>query len=1163
MGRHPVPLVAVIVLAIGPIAFAAAVPPAGTELRGEVLELDRVGQAAAERMFSQAEAAIYFPELGRARLLTRQGDTERPDAWLANGEIEVVSRAEVVFPAGSARTEFVTTLERDYPNFRWNAHGPYILKVPAATALPPVAASGKEPDVRPDAAVFTDSFEPGLSNWTLDNNTLDLYGWGATTCAARTGSRSADAIRGGVNTLGCTDPYAPDVITTMTHKSCEGVAGASQAWVDTWIHVASESGEDTLGFYYADGSGNGYGYAFSGSWSAWFHVVLNLKQWYRVGDVTATSCPKLAIQFRSDESVQPGLGARIDDLTVSTAAPSFLACAITAAPATGTAPLTVNFTSTVSNGSSSTAYLWSFGDSANTTATTSTASFTYTAPGEYRARLRVGEQGVYAYAHRTISVTAPANCTVTCTATVPTAGSPGSAVSFASTATASGCTSAPAWSWNFGDGQTSTEQNPSHTYVQPGTYTWSLTVTSGSAACTRSGSITISSTAAGRKGRAVRHPADPALDSRTIGPAGGTLSGGGFTLTVPAGAFAASASLTLSRVASPRPDSGEVSDRFRVSGLPESLAKDLTVELLLPSSAPPLAPGEKYYISIDAPAYIGHGRTMAPFRLLATVNGSKLSASIPKSWGTLSRAATNSRVVSDGYGSLTTEVLASALTTVETEHFTATVESKRSTRAREILDLLESHFAKLEDSGFSFGCRIASGAFRRIEVCPVAFGTQAGAHLGEHVSRESPCGSGWLLNDYLQITTSYPPTDPLVNWAAGHELFHLLQDMYSPGGAQANLWLKEASSIWYELAIGNPCPSVQNAYVEFPWNGLFNSKKSAVEGGEKPTDLEAHHGYGASYFLWYHSRSLTDPFVFLIWQSIRQGSGEVAAMQSAMGSSNLPDYWAAFARDYFEGNIQGACGAAWSLFPKASITSEASLPRSTRIAVSPLSARSWNLDFQAFSASARLPAVLTATGLADNQSVYLHDARAKADIAELTRQNPKYSIADLNNFKGDVLVVVVTDRNLPAGDPNAQNPTNEVTLTLEPWAGDATLRYTLAVPVPGCPFPDPAATASSYSPQPSMTATWTSSNKFKSSWSISQSGTTQEITVEGTVSADRRTLESFEILDHSLQTTSGGIRNERWLTAVLSGVPARSDWKQTHFVFGPNCNAGECCAGSA
>lgn len=34
------------------------------------------------------------------------------------------------------------------------------------------------------------------------------------------------------------------------------------------------------------------------------------------------------------------------------------------------------------------------------------------------------------------------------------------------------------WSWDFGDGQESEEQNPTHVYVTPGTYTVTLHVAS-------------------------------------------------------------------------------------------------------------------------------------------------------------------------------------------------------------------------------------------------------------------------------------------------------------------------------------------------------------------------------------------------------------------------------------------------------------------------------------------------------------------------------------------------------------------------------------------------------------------------------------------------------------------------------------------------------------
>ncbi len=46
------------------------------------------------------------------------------------------------------------------------------------------------------------------------------------------------------------------------------------------------------------------------------------------------------------------------------------------------------------------------------------------------------------------------------------------------------------WLWNFGDGTTSTQQNPSHTYTNPGNYT--VTLTAGSAGCTANTSMPIS-----------------------------------------------------------------------------------------------------------------------------------------------------------------------------------------------------------------------------------------------------------------------------------------------------------------------------------------------------------------------------------------------------------------------------------------------------------------------------------------------------------------------------------------------------------------------------------------------------------------------------------------------------------------------------------------------
>lgn len=59
------------------------------------------------------------------------------------------------------------------------------------------------------------------------------------------------------------------------------------------------------------------------------------------------------------------------------------------------------------------------------------------------------------------------------------------------TSTSSGATS---YEWDFGDDNTSQEENPSHTYASPGTYSVSLKATSGSVSDTEVQELTVSST---------------------------------------------------------------------------------------------------------------------------------------------------------------------------------------------------------------------------------------------------------------------------------------------------------------------------------------------------------------------------------------------------------------------------------------------------------------------------------------------------------------------------------------------------------------------------------------------------------------------------------------------------------------------------------------------
>ncbi|MFN0083978.1 MAG: PKD domain-containing protein [Blastocatellia bacterium] len=77
-------------------------------------------------------------------------------------------------------------------------------------------------------------------------------------------------------------------------------------------------------------------------------------------------------------------------------------------------------------------------------------------------------------------VSGQGECRLECTATVATTASINMPVQFAATAGASGCATSPTYEWDFGDGtQTRVQQNTSHTYMAPGSYSWKLTTSAG------------------------------------------------------------------------------------------------------------------------------------------------------------------------------------------------------------------------------------------------------------------------------------------------------------------------------------------------------------------------------------------------------------------------------------------------------------------------------------------------------------------------------------------------------------------------------------------------------------------------------------------------------------------------------------------------------------
>ncbi|HOK90731.1 MAG TPA: PKD domain-containing protein, partial [Candidatus Hydrogenedentes bacterium] len=149
-----------------------------------------------------------------------------------------------------------------------------------------------------------------------------------------------------------------------------------------------------------------------------------------------------------------------------------------ATPTAGARPLVVQFVDQSLPGTGTiTSWLWHFGD--GDTSTDQNPSHTYTASGLYTVSLTV--QTDYGMSIETkadyILVTDPVGPTAIFSGG-PTSVLVGDTVYFGDQSLP-GSLPIQSWLWDFGDGQTSTLQSPSHTYNTAGTYTVTLTVSTG------------------------------------------------------------------------------------------------------------------------------------------------------------------------------------------------------------------------------------------------------------------------------------------------------------------------------------------------------------------------------------------------------------------------------------------------------------------------------------------------------------------------------------------------------------------------------------------------------------------------------------------------------------------------------------------------------------
>lgn len=138
----------------------------------------------------------------------------------------------------------------------------------------------------------------------------------------------------------------------------------------------------------------------------------------------------------------------------------------------GLAPLTVNFTSTVSGGTAPIQITWDFGD--GETAAEANPSHVFQAAGSFSAKVTAKDAtGAAASATVVIQVGSATSPVVAITAN-PTSGAAPLPVAF--TSQVSGGNGTVTYAWDFGDGATATTANANHTYMANGNYTAKLTI---------------------------------------------------------------------------------------------------------------------------------------------------------------------------------------------------------------------------------------------------------------------------------------------------------------------------------------------------------------------------------------------------------------------------------------------------------------------------------------------------------------------------------------------------------------------------------------------------------------------------------------------------------------------------------------------------------------
>lgn len=338
------------------------------------------------------------------------------------------------------------------------------------------------------------------------------------------------------------------------------------------------------------------------------------------------------------------------------------------------------------------------------------------------------------------------------------------------------------------------------------------------------------------------------LASANIGASGGTVSGGGLTLTVPGGAFSGANSVKVMRNTSEEPEENQTGDTFGITGLPETTAAAVTVSVDLPT--PPSDPTKVYLVVSEASA--GGGELF----LKATVQGNHVTATLPQRALGLRAQAANSSLeptVSAAHPradeSLTSLLVLYVIYDMDTYQspggnllFLFSQKLGIQSKVTQLGALADPKDGSLNSFVAQVGFAAAWQEAKPVLVYPRTSATRAAWSPGAVYDAEGVAAmtlvslrDNWS-SSYISIWNPVGRTVDVLHWVLTHELAHVLQDQ-AAAPSQEELaftdrsWLGTQESIAWAVGCKRFPDMTNVACIRTPEaEGLYNLKRLATLG---------------------------------------------------------------------------------------------------------------------------------------------------------------------------------------------------------------------------------------------------------------------------------------------------------------------------------------------